>query len=186
MKFLNYLPFEKNGSFIWTNLHPLHPKMICGKFGWTWCSGCGEENFSNWSMYFPNFVIISPWKKEEPFICINLNPLHQKMICAKFSWNWPTGSWEKIFINLSMYFCYFIIFSPWKWWGPSYEQSLKDALCQVYLKLAQWFWRRRWKCEKFMTTRMTMITTTMGNGQILIRQAHLSLRLRCAKKHNSY
>ena len=28
----------------------------------------------------------------------------------------------------------------------------KDALCQVWLKLAQWFWRRRWKCEKLTTT----------------------------------
>ena len=27
--------------------------------------------------------------------------------------------------------------------------SPKDALCQVWLKLAQWFWRMRWKCEKF-------------------------------------
>ena len=56
----------------------------------------------------------------------------------------------------------------------------KDALCQVWLKLAQWFWRRRWKCEKFTTTS----TTTMTNkGQILIRKAHLSLWLRWAKKH---
>ena len=54
--------------------------------------------------------------------------------------------------------------------------SHKDALCQVWLKLAQWFWRRRWKCEKFTTT-----TTTTDNGQILIRKAHLSLRLRWAK-----
>ena len=55
--------------------------------------------------------------------------------------------------------------------------SHKDALCQVWLKLAHWFWRRRWKCEKFMT--MTMTTT--DNGQILIRKAHLSLWLRWAK-----
>ena len=27
--------------------------------------------------------------------------------------------------------------------------SSKDALCQVWLKLVQRFWRRRWKCEKF-------------------------------------
>ena len=30
----------------------------------------------------------------------------------------------------------------------------KDALCQVWLKLAQWFWRRRLQCEKF-TDRQT-------------------------------
>ena len=27
--------------------------------------------------------------------------------------------------------------------------SPKDSLCQVWLKMAQWFLRRRWKCEKF-------------------------------------
>ena len=32
--------------------------------------------------------------------------------------------------------------------------SPKDTLCHVWLKLAQWFWRRRWKCEKF-TDRQT-------------------------------
>ena len=33
--------------------------------------------------------------------------------------------------------------------------STKDALCQLWLKLVQWFWRRRWKCEKFTTTTTT-------------------------------
>ena len=33
--------------------------------------------------------------------------------------------------------------------------SPKDALCQVWLKLAQWFWRRRCKCEKFTDRRTT-------------------------------
>ena len=64
-----------------------------------------------------------------PSFWINLNPLHSRMHCAKFGWNW-------------------------------------------------WFWRRRWKCEKFTTTTPTMKT---DNRQILIRKAHLSLRLRWAK-----
>ena len=29
------------------------------------------------------------------------------------------------------------------------SHSPEDALFQVWLKLAQWLWRRRWKCEKF-------------------------------------
>ena len=33
--------------------------------------------------------------------------------------------------------------------------SSKDALCQVWLKLAHWFWRRRWKFEKFTTMTTT-------------------------------
>ena len=95
--------------------------------------------------------------------------------------------------------------------------SPKDDLCQVWLKLTQWFWRRRFLkfvnvflhfrnylplekggallipfthgcfvpslveigqvvLEKKMTTTTTTMTT--DNGQILIRKAHLSLRLR--------
>jgi hypothetical protein len=36
------------------------------------------------------------------------------------------------------------------------ESSLpKDDLCQLWLKLAQWFWRRSWKC-KSLTDRRQM------------------------------
>ena len=42
-------------------------------------------------MYFHYFVIIFPWKRVGPFIWTNLNP----MLCAKFGWNWPSGSGEE-------------------------------------------------------------------------------------------
>ena len=42
-------------------------------------------------MYFHYFVIISPSKRVEPFIWTNLNPLHPRMLCAKFGWNWLSG-----------------------------------------------------------------------------------------------
>ena len=58
----------------------------------------------------------------------------------------------------------------------------KDALCQFWLKFAQWFWKRRWKCEKFTMTTMT----TTDNEQIVIRNAQLSLWLRWAKKIHEY
>ena len=35
------------------------------------------------------------------------------------------------------------------------SSSPKDALCQVWLKLSQWFLRRRCKCEKFTDRRTT-------------------------------
>ena len=110
--------------------------------------------------------------------------------------------------------------------------SHKDALCQVWLKLALWFWRKRFlnfinvfslirnylplekgkalhlklwipftqvcfvpslddigpvvlekmKMWKFTTTLTTTTTTTTENWKILIREAHLSLRLRWANK----
>ena len=46
-------------------------------------------------MYFRYFVIISPWKRAGPCIGTNLNPLHPRMLCAKFGWNWPSGSGEE-------------------------------------------------------------------------------------------
>ena len=88
-------PLGKGRSpFIWTNLNPPHPRMLCAKFGWKWLSGSGEEDFLISSMYFCYFVIISLWKRAGPFIWTNLNPLHPRMLCVKFGWNWPSGFGE--------------------------------------------------------------------------------------------
>ena len=38
-------PWKRAGSFIWTNLKPVHPRMLCAKFGWKRLSGSGEEDF---------------------------------------------------------------------------------------------------------------------------------------------
>ena len=60
--------------------------------------------------------------------------------------------------------------------------SPKDALCQVWLKLDQWFWRRRWKCEKFTDGRTDGRTDRRtDDGRKVIRKAHLSFQLRWAK-----
>ena len=42
--------------------------MISANFDWNWPSGSREEDFLKSSMYFHYIVIISPWKKEGPFI----------------------------------------------------------------------------------------------------------------------
>ena len=47
------------------------------------------------SVLFCYFVIIYPWKRAGPFIWTNLNSIHPRMFCAKFGWNWPSGSGEK-------------------------------------------------------------------------------------------
>ena len=57
------------------------------------------------------------------FIWTNLNPLNPKMQCGRFGWNWSSGSWEEDFLNVSMYFCDFVIISLWKRAGPSFEQT---------------------------------------------------------------
>ena len=43
-----------------------------------------------------------------------------------------------------------------------------DALCQVWLKLALWFWRR-WKCGKFSTT--TTTTDKFRSGKLTFAHA---------------
>ena len=82
--------------FIWTKLNPIHQRLLCAKFVLNRPSGSGEEDFLILSIYFRFFLIISPWKREGPFIWTNLNPLHPRMLCAKFGWNWPSGSWEEV------------------------------------------------------------------------------------------
>ena len=64
-----------------------------------------------------------------------------------------------------MYFCYFLIISARKRTGPLIWTNLnyfKLKICQVWLKMAEWFWRRRQKCEKFMTTKNTDDTCKFG------------------------
>ena len=54
--------------------------------------------------------------------------------------------WRRFF-NLENVFCYFVTISPGKkvwpliWINLSRSLSPQGALCQVWLKLAQWFWR---------------------------------------------
>ena len=50
------------------------------------------EDFKILSMYFHYFIIICPNKKAGLFIWINFNILYQRMLCARFGWNWSSGS----------------------------------------------------------------------------------------------
>ena len=62
--------------------------------------------------------------------------------------------WRRRFLNFINLFSLFRNYLPLEKGRALHLNKLeshspKDALCQVWLKLAQWFWRRRWKCEKF-------------------------------------
>ena len=75
------------------------------------------------------------------FIC---KTFHLRMLYAKFRWNWPNGSAEEDFYVSSMYFCCVVFISPLKKASPAFESPLpKNALCQIWVKLTQWFCRRR-------------------------------------------
>ena len=115
--FRNYLPFDRGRALYLNKIESPHPRMLCAKFGWNWLSGSGED-FCILSMYFCYFKITSPWKRAGPFIWTNLNPLHPRMLCAKFGWNWLSSSGAENFLISSMHFRYFVIISPWKRAGP--------------------------------------------------------------------
>ena len=99
-RFLNFVDafslshWKRTVFFIWTNLKPLHPKIPPSKFSWNWHLCSGNEDFEIVSMYFRLFVITSPWKRAGSFICSNFNPLHPRMLYAKFGWNGFSGSRE--------------------------------------------------------------------------------------------
>ena len=96
--FCNYLPLEKAGFLHFNKLESPSPKdALCQVWlklaQWFW----GRRTFWISSMYFRYFIIISPWRRVGPFIWTNLNPLHPRMLCAKFGWNWPSGTGEEDF-----------------------------------------------------------------------------------------
>ena len=144
-----YSSSKRLRSIIWTILNPLYPRMLCAKFGWIWLTGSGED-YWNLSMYFHYFLFIINYLPFEKDGDLHLNK-HEcpspKILCAKFGWNWPTGSSEDFKI-LSMYFRYFFNYLPLGKCGVLHLNkfecpSPKNTLCQVWLKLVHWFWKSR-------------------------------------------
>ena len=107
-----------------------------------------------WKFHQCIFTILKsfPLRKVGPFLLTELNPLHPRIICTKFGWNWPTGSGEDNFLKFVKVFLQFCNYLPYEKGGALYFPSPKDTLCQVWLKLAKWFWRR-WKSEKWQQQR---------------------------------
>ena len=126
-QFRNSLPLEQGGALhLNYKFNPLHPRMLAPSLPENDpVFDLEEKIFKILSIIF---AIISPWNKEGPFIWINL---------------YPSGSGKDDFSKLSVYFHTFVIISPLE-----KRRALHLALCQVWLKLAQWSWRRRRKCEK--------------------------------------
>ena len=97
-------------------------------------------------MYFRYFIIISPWKRMVPFIWIwTPSP---KNAFAMFGFRIGSVVLEKKIFKFRQ--CIFSIknYLPLEKGGALHLDKLespspKDALCQVLLKLAQWFWGRR-------------------------------------------
>ena len=94
--FRYYLPLEKGMAFYLNKLEsPLPKDALCQVWlklvKWFW-----SRRFFNIFNNYYIFAIISPGKRASPFIWRILNPLHARMLCAKFGWNYPSGSGKEV------------------------------------------------------------------------------------------
>jgi hypothetical protein len=115
-------------------------------------------------------VIISPLKRTWPFEQFKI-PFNQGRFIPSLIEIGLLVLEKKIFKNLQCIFTLLLLSPLREEQSPSYKQfkipSPKDDLRQVWLKLAQWFWRRSRKSKSLQT-----------DGLRAIRKAHLSFQLR--------
>jgi hypothetical protein len=79
--------------------------------------------------------------------------------------NYAQWFWRRRFFFKNSIFFLFRYYLPLEKGDPFHLNKLesppsKDDLCQVWLKLAQWFWRRSRKCKSLQTDRRTDRRTT--------------------------
>jgi hypothetical protein len=152
-------------------------RKLSRKYELFWLSGF--KNIFKWlHPILTFFVIISPLKRTWCYNWTNLNPLYPMINCTKFDWIWPSCFWTRRFkkkLSVFLLFCYYLPLGK----GVSLHLNKpefpfpKDELCQVWLKLALWFWRRSRKCKSLQTDGRT-------GGRRATRKAHLSFQLRWA------
>ena len=143
----HYILMRIEGFFFRTNFNPLHQRMHCGRIGWYWPIGSGIEDFSILSMYFSISFLSPLGKGRGASFGQTWIPSAKDALCNVWlklaQWFW----WRRFLKFVKVFLLFRYIISPWKKAGPSLikmnSPSAKDALCQVWLKLAQWFWRRR-------------------------------------------
>ena len=93
--FRNCLLLEKGVALYLKKLESLSPKDAFCQVWLNLAQLFLRKRFLNIFIIIYYFEITSPWRRAWPFIWKNLNPLHPRMLCAKFGWNWPSGSGEE-------------------------------------------------------------------------------------------
>ena len=98
-------------------------------------------------MYFYSFAISPLWKGRGPSFENKLESSSPKDALCQVWLKRPSRSGEEYFQKFSMYFYYFQIISPlrrvWPFIWTNLNPFTQNVLFQVWLKLDQWFWRRR-------------------------------------------
>ena len=162
-QFRYYIHLEKEWSFVWTNLNHHYPSMLFVKYGWNCPSGSEEEEDEN-----------------------------VKSLETERQADIQKDRQTDIFSISVQYFFYYLPLIRGVTIHLNKLDSLppKDALCQVCLKLTQWYFRRWWKCEK-LTDRQTdrqkdrqthkHTDRRTDDGKKVIRKAHFSFQLSRSK-----
>ena len=125
------------------------------------------------------FAIISPWKRAGALHLKKFEfPSPKDALCQvwlkQVQWFWKRRF--LIFVNVFLLFRNYLPLEKGvalhliKFESP----SPKDALCQVWLKLAQWFLRRSRKQEKFTDRRTEKQTTDNSSGELNKRPTGLN------------
>ena len=132
-------------------------------------------------LLLPNYL---PFKNGVALHLNKLDSLSPKNALCQFWLKLARWFWRRRFLKVVNLFLLFPNYLPFEKDLALHLNILEspspgDTLCQVWLKLAQWSLRRRWKCEKFTDRRTDRQT---DNGQQVIRTAHLSFQLRWAKE----
>ena len=159
---------------IWTNLKLHYARKLPCKFELSWSSGSWKD-FKMIPSYFCNYL---PFEEDLP---LHLNKLEFPSPKDDLYQVWlklAQWFWRRRFLKNFSVFLLFRYYLPLEKGVALHLNKLespcpKDDLCQVWLKLAQWFWRSQ-KCESLQTDRKT-------DGQRAIRKAHLSFQSRWAK-----
>ena len=123
--FLNYFHLEKCTVLHWNKLESSSPKKIG--------SVVQKKTFKILNSIFAISWLSPPWKRAGPFIWKNLNPLHPRIHdCAKFGWNWLSGSGEEYFYNFITVFWLFRNFLPLEKAGPLHLNKFESPLPKEY------------------------------------------------------
>jgi hypothetical protein len=148
--FCHYLPLEKGNPLPLYKLEsPSTKDDLCQIWfklvQWFW-----RERFLNDSTPFLHFCDYLPFEEDKLEFHSHKDNLYQVWL------NLACWFWRRFFKNFSV-FLLFRYYLPLEKGNPLHLNKLefptsKDDLCQVWLKLVQWFWRS-WKWKKFTDRR---------------------------------
>ena len=120
-------------------------------------------------------------------------PLHTPSLkdannCTRFVWNWPSSSGEgELFKILSMYFCFFIIISPWKrawpfvWTKWKHLHPSKDAFVPSLDEIGSVFLEKMIMWKKIKTDRWKTDNRWSGIGILIVCFTSLMRRSQTAR-----